>query len=242
MNGKSKSRRKTSCSGILLACVVGVVITVLSVALAVLLIGSKNGRESEDNRPVTDRMAALYGVPFAEISMQQQDTYGKFELWTLQDSSGTECHVSRVQDYDWSTQMIRCYDDYRVKQQEQTPAVQRLLAQTDFRVIYESGIGRTAFNEDVPGCCWKILAENDDDILKAEALARETVMAEDSRLPQHDVFNGLPREECFWVSMEPYVSVIDARGQEKIRLRFLAAGEDAAKTGEINAYFYDRGK
>ena len=209
MDEKPKSGLKTCCLVTLI--LAGVPLTIITVLFVMFFIDRLPDKDP-DKRPVTARMTEIYGEAFTEISEQHMDGSDDITLWTLTDSSGTECHAARGQDYDFGAMVYRCYDDYRVMQQEQTPAVQRLLAQKDFHVEYVSGLGQyTAFNNEYPTCEWRIIVESYDDIAAAMTLAMDTVTAEDSRLPAHEMFPDGERQ--FWGSIEPAVRVVNANRQ-----------------------------
>ncbi len=133
------------------------------------------------------RMADYYGEKFSLISRRQVDSYDDIIIYTLKDSNGLECHAVYGKDYCYSSFKHRTYDDYRVQLQEQTPAVQRLLAQDVYQVFYQSNLGQvTAFNDDYPDCRWVIMVDDYNEIPNALHLALDTVTAEDSKLPDSE--------------------------------------------------------
>ena len=124
-------------------------------------------------------------------------------MYTLRSESGLICHVARGDDRGEGVPRQRTYDDYIVRQQELTPAVQRLLAQSDFAVSYQTTLGvETAYYDNYPYCRWVIAVEDYEDIPDALTLALDTVSAEDSRLPKTEFWR---RKN--WGSIPPEVQL-----------------------------------
>ncbi len=148
-------------------------------------------------------MEQIYGEKFKPVSKKHVSSLYNLNLYTMRSESGIICHAARGDDRGEGMPRHRTYDDYCVRQQELTPAVRRLLHQSDFAVSYETNLGeQTAYYDIYPYCRWVIAVENYEDIPDALTLALETVSAEDSRLPQSDFWR---REN--WGSIPPEVQL-----------------------------------
>ncbi len=148
-------------------------------------------------------MEQIYGEKFVPISKKHISSLYYFNLYTLRSESGLICHVARGDDRGEGVPRQRTYDDYIVRQQELTPAVQRLLAQSDFAVSYQTTLGvETAYYDNYPYCRWVIAVEDYEDIPDALTLALDTVSAEDSSLPKTEFWR---RKN--WGSIPPEVQL-----------------------------------
>lgn len=170
------------------------------------------------------RMAEFYGGTFTLLSAKPTPP-NDFMVWTMQDSSGLECHASRSKEYSVNRDIERMYDDYYVLQHLQTPAMQRLIAQKDFQISYQSELGQKyVVGNDYPTCRWVIGIENYEDIPAALRLALDTVTAEDSVLPPAEF-----HRTDYWYSLQPM-----------IQLGFQDLGTYAfSDTENIRTYDYD---
>ena len=198
---------KTITKVLLIILVVFLILFVIAfILLVIFLVMLSNWRRPDrdsDTRSPEIRMSEYYGETFTLTGTKKTES---FTIWTMQDSAGNECHAACGRDYDAGFGIYRIYDDYRVVQQMQTPAVQRLLNQERFHVRYDSEIGiNAAFLEDLPDCCWVIEFNDDNDLAAAVQLALDTVMAEDSLLPPPEIYRSK-----YWRSIVPTVMLCPA--------------------------------
>ena len=148
-------------------------------------------------------MEQIYGEKFTPLSKEHISSLYNFNLYTMRSESGLICHAARGDDRGEGVPRQRTYDDYCVRQQEQTPAVQRLLSQKEFAVSYQTTLGQqTAYYDNYPYCRWVIAVEKYEDIPNALTLALDTVSAEDSKLPKSEFWR---RQN--WGSIPPEVQL-----------------------------------
>ena len=203
-------KEKTTKTILISFAVIEAVVIITSVAFAVNMVMRfwkewKEWHKQEldpDLRSVEERMEVYYGEDFTVISTQNSGDYKDITLWTLQDSSGNECHAAHGLNFwgDFRGHYVTC-DDYHVIELMQTPAVQKLLDQKEIDVSSETTIGKDSdFNGESPYYSWIVEVESYDDIPAALQLALDTVTSEDSRIPHED---GSRSE--YWYSVWPTI-------------------------------------
>ena len=179
-----------------------VIILIFIMIVIISAVQSANPHRDSDKRSADQRMTEYYGEEFTLVSTDQRGGEEDITVWTLHDSKGNECSaVSKLIMNAPGNSSYYYFDDYGAVLKSQTPAMQRLLAQTKFPVRYEFNTISHDFSKDSDSH-WIIEVENFEDIPDALHLALDTVTAEDSLLPEVDGSRTI-----YWHSMQPFVQL-----------------------------------